>query len=85
MEHDRNILMIFGIKENVIILTHTIKFLAITTNILQTAFVLQGHVWEIYQSGWENGVTLNGILTLYQLMKSFLNVVVKFCPGREQG
>ncbi len=42
MEHDLNILMIFGIKERFVILTHT---MAIVTNIavlLKTAFVLQG-------------------------------------------
>ncbi len=42
MEHDLNILMIFGIKERFVILTHT---MAIATNIavlLKTAFVLQG-------------------------------------------
>ncbi len=41
MEHNLNILMIFGIKEKSIILTHTM--LAIATNIpvlLKTAFVL---------------------------------------------
>ncbi len=46
MEHDLNILIIFGIKEKSIILTHTMLFLAIATNIpvlLMTAFVLQGH------------------------------------------
>ncbi len=46
MEHDLNILMIFGIKEKLIILTHNV-FLAIAINIpqrLKTAFVLQGHV-----------------------------------------
>ncbi len=45
MEH--NILMIFGIKEKCIILTHT---LAIATNILvllKTGFVLQGHKYKI--------------------------------------
>ncbi len=38
--------MIFGIKEKIIILTHTI--LAIITNIpvlLKTGFVVQGHMW----------------------------------------
>ncbi len=45
MEHDLNILMIFGIKEKCIILTHNV-FLAIATNIpvAMTAFVLHGHV-----------------------------------------
>ncbi len=41
MEHDLNILMIFGIKEKWIIL-------AISTNIpvlLMTGFVLQGHIY----------------------------------------
>ncbi len=38
MEHDRNILMIFGIKEKCIILTYNV-LLAIATNIP----VLQGH------------------------------------------
>ncbi len=48
MEHDLNILMIFGIKDTFIILTHTMYFLAIAINIpqrLKTAFVLQGHVY----------------------------------------
>ncbi len=47
MEHDLNILMIFGIKEKCIILTHTMYLLAIATNIpvlLMTAFVLQSHI-----------------------------------------
>ncbi len=46
MEHDLNILMIFGIKEISIILTHSV-LLSIATNIhvlLMTAFVLQGHI-----------------------------------------
>ncbi len=44
MEHDLNILMIFGIKEKCIILTHC--YFGIATNIpvlLKTGFVLQGH------------------------------------------
>ncbi len=46
MEHDLNILMIFGIKEKQIILTHNV-LLAIATNIpllLMTGFVVQGHI-----------------------------------------
>ncbi len=42
-----NVLMIFGIKAKSIILTHTMYFLAIATNIpqqLKTAFVVQGHI-----------------------------------------
>ncbi len=49
MEHDLNILKIFGIKEKSVILIHTSVFLAITTNIpqrLNTAFVLQGHIYR---------------------------------------
>ncbi len=45
MEHDLYI-MIFGIKEKLIILTHTM--VSIATNIpelLMTAFVLQGHIY----------------------------------------
>ncbi len=47
MEHDLNILMIFVIKEKLIILTH-IVLLSITTNIavlLMTAFMLQDHIY----------------------------------------
>ncbi len=40
MEHDLNILMIFGIKEKWIILTHTML-------LFMTAFVLQGHISEL--------------------------------------
>ncbi len=46
MEHDLNILMIFGIKEKCIILTTYNVLLSIATNIpvlLMTAFVLQRH------------------------------------------
>ncbi len=46
MEHDLNILMIFGIKEKLIIL-------AIAANIpqrLNTAFVLQGHILRSYEA-----------------------------------
>ncbi len=42
-------LMIFGIKDNSIILTHTLLAI-IATNIpvqLKTGFVVQGHIWEI--------------------------------------
>ncbi len=50
MDHDLNILMILGIKEKSIILTHNV-FLSIATHIpvlLKTGFVLQGHIWYIY-------------------------------------
>ncbi len=43
--------MIFGIKEKFIILTHKVYILAVVTNIplrLKTAFVLQGHILNIY-------------------------------------
>ncbi len=46
MEHDLNILMIFGIKEKSIILTPY----NVATNIpvlLKTSFVLQGHTFEL--------------------------------------
>ncbi len=51
MERDLNILMIFGIKEKLIIftlITYNV-LLSIATNIpvlLMTAFVLQGHIYE---------------------------------------
>ncbi len=41
IEHDLNILMIFGIKETWVILTHTITNIAV---MLMTASVLQGHI-----------------------------------------
>ncbi len=44
--------MIFVIKEKWIILTHNV-LLAIATNIpvlLMTAFVLQGHIWELHNN-----------------------------------
>ncbi len=43
MGHDLKILMIFGMKEKCIILTHLL--LAIATNILKTGFVVQGHIF----------------------------------------
>ncbi len=48
MEHDLNILMIFGIKENYYFDPYNV-LLAIAKNIpqrLNTAFVLQGHVYK---------------------------------------
>ncbi len=50
MEHDLNILMIFGVKQIDNFDPYNV-LLAIATNIpvlLMTAFVLQGHVYKIY-------------------------------------
>jgi len=44
MEHDLNILMIFGSKENSIILTIRC-IVVIAEHILKTGFVLQGHTY----------------------------------------
>ncbi len=55
------VLMIFGIKETSIVLTHTVYFLAITTNIpqrLKTGFVLQGHIYILKKI---NKKSLHGI------------------------
>ncbi len=49
MEHDLNILMIYGIKEKIIIFDPYNVLLAIATNIpqrLKTGFVLQGHKYK---------------------------------------
>ncbi len=45
MEHDLNILMIFGIKEKWIILTHTMYIATNIPVLLMTAFVLQSHIY----------------------------------------
>ncbi len=44
MEHDLNILMIFGIIEKCIILTHTMYCWLNIAVLLMTASVLQGHI-----------------------------------------
>ncbi len=48
-----NVLMIFGIKEKSRIFTHTMYFLAISTNIhqrLKIGFVVQGHIQLTFNS-----------------------------------
>ncbi len=46
MEHDLNILMIFGINEKWIIFTHTVYCWLLLH--IMTGFVLQGHICAFY-------------------------------------
>ncbi len=47
MEHDLNILMIFGVKEKLIILTYTMYCWLLLQKYPNTGFVVQGHIWQM--------------------------------------